>query len=83
MASSKAVSSKSLAPTELFNIKNFIKDTVTLPVDQLAIDTDLTKGQVRKVDISHVADLMKELRQNPPMQIQLTTWASQGVQLML
>jgi hypothetical protein len=50
--------------------------------DELAIDTDQSKGQVRRVGATHVDELVDSLTKNPPEIMEFIVWPDQGLFLL-
>ena len=68
------------APEEAFSVKDYVQDIVELDLEDLQIDVDLTKGQVRRLDSAHRDELVSTMTANPPSTLlQVTTWAAQGM----
>ena len=63
-----------------FSVSEFIQDTVIIPFEDLLMDTNMQYGQIRRLDPAHRQELVDEFIANPPSgPLELTTWASQGV----
>jgi hypothetical protein len=63
---------------DTFDVSSYLVETAELSVDELALDSELSHGQVRKVDVGHVEQLVREFRSNPPTELELTTIQDQG-----
>ena len=61
-----------------FSVTEYIEKTVNLDADEIKIDRDLTKGQVRRVSESNVKDLEEAYAVNVPDELVLTVSQDRG-----
>ena len=63
----------------VFNVAQFIRKEEVLDHSLLKIDEDQSYGQVRGLDMKHVAKLAEDFKMNPPVSITLTVWRHPGL----
>ena len=51
-------------------------------MDDLELDVELTKGQVRRINAAHVDELVKAFGLNEPETLELIVWPDQGMYLL-
>lgn len=65
-------------PAEQFSISHFIERTEYLDAEDIKIDRELTKGQVRPISESNVKDLEEFYAINEPDELMLTVSQDRG-----
>lgn len=79
MASGKEKKKKEKEKEEAFNTADWMTGEELLDFSKLKIDEKMEYGQVRTVQPSHVASLVKHYTVNKPTMIQLTVWPDQSM----
>ena len=64
---------------EQFSVGQFIERVAFLDADEIRIDRDLTRGQVRIISESNVKDLEMAYSVNEPDELQLTVSQDRGM----
>ena len=68
-----------VAPDETFSVGQWIQDVVELPYEKIQVDIECRHGQVRAINAAHRDSLVRDLKSNPPLIIELTTYFDQSV----
>lgn len=67
---------------EKFDVGKFIDRVAVLDHTSLKIDDpskSTTFGQVRSIDLAHIASLVEDYKRNPPVQLELTVFQDPGL----
>jgi hypothetical protein len=49
----------------------------------IKLDVDMQFGQIRTVDVAHAMSLVRDLNDNPPLELNLTVWQDPGLKIVI